>query len=795
MPNQLAIPFKRTYTAVVKQAVRDYILTHTEDHPDAFEWDINTWESLRTNGTGGVIHVERISAAISYHAQLVFILTKFPSDIGLEIAYNEAFSGSSSLPVTLCSLTFERVSVLFNLGALYSQLASLEDRSTPEGLKRASGYYQNAAGVFAYLVSSALPKFTIPPDCEEKPLDLTDSFVKSLELLMLAQAQECVWQRAVIDQYKNGLIARLATQVSSLYAASLHQIRSAASEIRSSFPSEWLSHMEIKQCHFEAAAQYRKSIDELETNRYGHEIRRLLAAEGEAKKGYTVARRGGVAPAVLQDIKSLLDAVQKNRTRAERDNDLIYHQDIPAPSALPPIQGVSMVSSVIPPGISEPQSIIANGGVVFNEMLGWGAREAINIFNDNKRNLIQDQISDAAEQLNDEADRVLQELNLPSALDALEKPVGLPPSLLKKAEEVRLEQGPDRIEASLEDVQRLSQHVMTVLDGAMDILDNEASEDEAARQEMPISRPPSHEANKELVLKQQRYRDVLNQASASDELVRQKWEEWENHILELSWDEDQLEALIPSSTVPTPGQSSTSAKRQTQSHARRLRGLLESLDEIHRSRDDLVARAQRLAEVDDIRSKILKVATNFERWIEVRPAMFEDVSDAELSKYDKFIQGLAEGKQKQTEILDAIKSTHESFLQSRKEDPSVKERENALQYLDLAYHKYREITRNLDEGLKFYNEMIGILTQFKEACKLWSHARSQEARSLARSLSALSIEENSQQSAGSKNDLPRATKARKVVANLPSLTSAEWEVDDLAPAPSLQKSPIKKGRR
>jgi hypothetical protein len=30
----------------------------------------------------------------------------------------------------------------------------------------------------------------------------------------------------------------------------------------------------------------------------------------------------------------------------------------------------------------------------------------------------------------------------------------------------------------------------------------------------------------------------------------------------------------------------------------------------------------------------------------------------------------------------------------------MKERELALQSLDLAYHKYKEITRNLDEGLK-----------------------------------------------------------------------------------------------
>jgi programmed cell death 6-interacting protein len=75
-----------------------------------------------------------------------------------------------------------------------------------------------------------LPSLEFTPD-EDIPLDLTDAFVKSLEFLMLAQAQECVWQKAVmgkyiyicgefidthfcnLDQLKNGLIAKLARKV------------------------------------------------------------------------------------------------------------------------------------------------------------------------------------------------------------------------------------------------------------------------------------------------------------------------------------------------------------------------------------------------------------------------------------------------------------------------------------------------------------------------------------------------------------------------------------------------------
>lgn len=59
--------------------------------------------------------------------------------------------------------------------------------------------------------------------------------------------------------------------------------------------------------------------------------------------------------------------------------------------------------------------------------------------------------------------RTLEALNLPAALEALERPMGLPPSLLQKAEEVRAEDGPARIEASIENVQKLAQQDMDML--------------------------------------------------------------------------------------------------------------------------------------------------------------------------------------------------------------------------------------------------------------------------------------------------------------------------------------------
>lgn len=183
--------------------------------------------------------------------------------------------------------------------------------------------------------------------------------------------------------------------------------------------------------------------------------------------------------------------------------------------------------------------------------------------------------------------------------------------------------------------------------------------------------------------------------------------------------QEDLEASVPSSTISSTAYATTQGK-QTQIQARALRVLIEALDDLHRVRAQLLRRAQALADADDIRDRILKVSSGFERLVEVEPAMFEDVSDEELAKYDKFLKEMSEIEQKQSGILSdiqvcspstspipmaaltmhVVQSRNELFLQCRRDDPSVKDREHALQSLDLAYHKYREITRNLDEGFK-----------------------------------------------------------------------------------------------
>jgi programmed cell death 6-interacting protein len=186
------------------------------------------------------------------------------------------------------------------------------NRGTTEGLKAACNYFSLSAGVLKYLKTEIVPELRTAP-----PEDMDDHTLESLQYLMLAQAQECFWQKAVIDGYKDASIAKLAAKVSDLYAeAGDWGVKSNA------ISSEWIHHSTAKHHHFAAAAQYRQACDCLEKRKYGEEVARLrdsIACINEALKEQRYINK-----MVLADLNGLKNKVTEDLKTAEKDNDLIY---------------------------------------------------------------------------------------------------------------------------------------------------------------------------------------------------------------------------------------------------------------------------------------------------------------------------------------------------------------------------------------------------------------------------------------------------------------------------------------
>ena len=109
---------------------------------------------------------------------------------------------------------------------------------------------QSAAGVLNYIRETLLPLIQLSAEDHDPPSpDLSKSTLSALSSLCLAQAQECVFQRALADGLKNGSVARIAQKVSELY----DQVLTNASEARGaggvwptfSFPSVSTNAIEV----------------------------------------------------------------------------------------------------------------------------------------------------------------------------------------------------------------------------------------------------------------------------------------------------------------------------------------------------------------------------------------------------------------------------------------------------------------------------------------------------------------------------------------------------------------------
>ncbi len=225
------------------------------------------------------------------------------------------------------NLKYELMNILYNLAALYSQLAISSNRGNTEGLKTAASWFSQAAGVLTHMKTEVLPELRManPPD------DMDEATLESLTQLFLAQSQECFWQKSVMDNYKDASIAKLAARVSDLYnLAGEAAVRSDA------ISSAWIHHMSAKHHHFAAAAQYRAACDCLEKRKYGEEIARLVDAVACVKEGLRESKSKMLSKAVEQDLQVLKARVEEDLKRAEKDNDGLYlRKPTPAASDLP----------------------------------------------------------------------------------------------------------------------------------------------------------------------------------------------------------------------------------------------------------------------------------------------------------------------------------------------------------------------------------------------------------------------------------------------------------------------------
>uniref|UniRef100_A0A8K9V882 Rhophilin, Rho GTPase binding protein 2 n=1 Tax=Oncorhynchus mykiss TaxID=8022 RepID=A0A8K9V882_ONCMY len=228
----------------------DFILEHYSEDGSSFEEEIADLMDLRQACRTPSRNDAGIETLAKYFSHIPLLESRFFSatrQMGIFFTWYDSFTG---VPVCQQNVSLEKASILFNIGALYTQIGTRCNRQTGSGLQDAITAFQKAAGVLHHLKET----FTHTPS-----FDMSPSMLSMLIKMMLAQAQECLFEKIALSGIRNEFFSLLkmaheAAKVGDTYDQ-VHQSMSQT-PIKDNVPFFWSTVAQVKTHHYRSLAHY-----------------------------------------------------------------------------------------------------------------------------------------------------------------------------------------------------------------------------------------------------------------------------------------------------------------------------------------------------------------------------------------------------------------------------------------------------------------------------------------------------------------------------------------------------------
>ena len=213
---------------------------------------------------------------------------------------------------------FEKLCVLYNIAALMTQISTQSDLRSDEGLKTATKYFQESAGIFAYLATHTKTVL----GAETPTTDLQSETLHAFECIMVAQSQECFYEKACSDpnlSTKPDLVAKIAMQASCLFSDAIKTLAA----IDNAYALDTVTQQcKEKKDYYELKAQFHQAISCFQKSQFGEAIARYNLID-------TLVNSLKPRHLVGLDINEFITSFNASKSKAENENNAIYHDIIP----------------------------------------------------------------------------------------------------------------------------------------------------------------------------------------------------------------------------------------------------------------------------------------------------------------------------------------------------------------------------------------------------------------------------------------------------------------------------------
>ncbi|XP_059655432.1 vacuolar-sorting protein BRO1 [Cornus florida] len=705
----LAIYEKKTVSVDLYRPLRNYIVfNYSEREAQNLEDDLQTLKQMRADleRTTADSLTARRDLLQNYYKALCAVESRFPISPdkdhvnAITFTWHDAFKNKQK--ASQQNIHLEKAAVLFNLGAVHSQIGLSFDRSSIEGRKQGSHSFMAAAGAFAFLRDNASTKASMG---SSTTVDVSVECAGMLERLMLAQAQECVFENTIAKGSTPGLCAKICRQVGLYYEEALAALNVAP--LSQHFDKAWITHVQLKVAVFYAEACYRYSLELHEKEEIAEEIARLksgIGALSEAKKSSSK----GAAQQLLDAMNKLEATLNRNLERAMKENDRVYLMRVPAASSLAPLPTVSLVKA-----LAMGEVLDASKEKMFSSLVPDSSAKALSRYTE----MVDDVIRTQAEKLQQgsELTRVrLKEMDLPDSILALEGNFTLPTTLKEDVEAVQICGGPSGLEAELQQVRDLKRVNQELLVQTEELLQKEAREDAQFRSQFGTrwTRPQSSTLTKNLQDRLNRFAANLKQAGESDARIERSVRD---HTALMSiLDRRPIEAALPTLARPI-----MSLDANEDAIVGALKQSLRQLETLGAQRAGLEDMLKEMKRKDNILPKLM-----------TSTGSYEDLFRKELAKYDHICEEIGQNIEAQEQLLIQIQAQNDDFAATFNLEDYKASREKSYKQIEAAIAKFREIKENINEGLKFYVTLQDAITNVKQQCSDFVMTRSIQCREM-----------------------------------------------------------------
>ncbi|XP_059830611.1 rhophilin-1 isoform X1 [Hypanus sabinus] len=250
----IPLGLKETKEVELTMPLQELIDEHYSEPGCRYEKELKEFADLRQAMRTPTRNDAGIELLMEYYNQLYFIDNRFFSpnkNMGIFFHWYDSLTG---VPSYQRALAFEKGSVLFNIGALYTQIGARQDRTTKEGIDQAIDAFQKAAGALNYLKEN----FSNAPS-----LDMSTPSLNMLVRLMIAQVQECVFENVMLAGIKDEFLVQLQSAQEAARVADVYSLvyqTMTQPPVKDYVPFSWTTMVQVKSEYFKAVSHYFAAI-------------------------------------------------------------------------------------------------------------------------------------------------------------------------------------------------------------------------------------------------------------------------------------------------------------------------------------------------------------------------------------------------------------------------------------------------------------------------------------------------------------------------------------------------------